>query len=268
MRYPGLWLLLLLAVPVTVRAQPTSWSVGLGFEFSSGDYGTDLTTDVVRIPLIVKAYPTERLDFQLEIPYLMQNNSATVNLGGGRVPMSSRRQATATGSRRRSVDIDDSQSGLGDIDLTAGWVLLQEGEYRPLVRPLAYAKFPTADEDQGLGTGEFDFGGGLSLAKWFGDWSTYVEGMYLVPGDSAEFEADDYWSYLVSLGYLWNNNFKPGLTLSGATAPSDAAEDALEVQVRLSWWPTEQGSLSTYVSRGLEDGSPDYTIGLFGSIGF
>lgn len=268
----------LLASPAWSAEQ--RFSLGLGFELATGDYGTDLTTDSYRIPLTVNLYPSDRIDLSLEIPYIYQNNSTTVSLGGIRFPGMDGSGGSGGsgmegsgmigrfggGSGAGTGDGTKSQSGLGDITLTTGCIVLKESAAIPLIRPIAYVKFPTADEEKGLGTGEFDYGGGLSLAKWFGDWSAYVEGVYVLPGSSSDFKPDDYWTYLGSVGYRFTDHFSSGLALSGATAAFDGAPDALEAKVRFSHWTSERASLGGYVAMGLSAGSPDYGLGVYGAI--
>jgi hypothetical protein len=267
----------LLALPAWSAEQ--RFSLGLGFEFATGDYGTDLTTDSYRVPLTLSYYPSDRIDLALEIPYIYQSAGTTVSLGGMRFPGAS---GTGSGMDGRggsgmmgdfgaasSDDTEDrteSRSGLGDITLTAGYILMEESAAIPLVRPIGYVKFPTADEDEGLGTGEFDFGGGLSLAKWFGRWSTYIEGMYIAPGSSADFEPDNYWTYQGSLGYRFTDHLSSGVALSGATAAFDGAPDALEAKARINYWISERASLGGYVAKGLSDGSPEFGMGIYGAI--
>ena len=253
------------------------YSLGIGIEFATGDYGTDTTTDSLRIPLTVNYYPSDRIDLSLEIPYIYQSSGATVSLGGMRFPGDSDMGSGMDGGGGSGMmgdfggsdgaeDRTESRSGLGDITLTAGYIVVKESAAIPLVRPIAYVKFPTADEDEGLGTGEFDFGGGLSLAKWFGRWSTYVEGMYIAPGSSSDFEPDNYWTYQGSLGYRFTDHLSSGLALSGATAAFDGAPDALEAKARINYWTSERASLGGYVGKGLREGSPDYGAGIFGAI--
>ena len=56
-------------------SQRTNFSISLGTEFASGDYGTNTTTESVYVPLIVTWFPTERIDIGIEVPYIYQNNS-------------------------------------------------------------------------------------------------------------------------------------------------------------------------------------------------
>jgi len=168
----------------------------------------------------------------------------------------------------QTIEPSDSQSGLGDITLTAGYAVLEEGETLPLVRVLAYVKLPTADEEKGLGTGEFDFGGGIGLAKWFGKWTTYLEGMYVLPGSSGDFDPDNYWNFLASVSFRLTDTLRPGISLSGGTAAFDGASAPLETRFKLSYWNSENFSFGGYLGKGLSDGSPDFGAGVFGFYSF
>lgn len=265
-------MLFMLTTPA-LAATDGQLSLSLGFEFASGDYGTDQTTDSYRIPLTVDYLPNDKLDFELVIPYLHQSNGNTVSLGGMRFPMHNATSGGGSGmggmgGGSSTTTASGSQSGLGDITLTAGYALLAETADSPLLRPLLYAKFPTADENKGLGTGAFDFGGGLSLAKNFGPWSTYAEALYIVPGSSSDFDPDNYWSYQASAGYALSQKLSCGLALSGATAAFADANNALEVQLKVDYLTSPKGSVGGYLAKGLSNGSPDYGAGVYAAINF
>ena len=243
-------------------------SVSLGFDFASGNYGTSQTTDSYSIPLIIGYYPTERLDFSLEIPYLYQNAGSTVSLGGMRFPMQTSGSGMGGTGGGTTSSLTNSQSGLGDMTLTAGYVLLSDSATTPTLRPLVYVKAPTADKDKGLGTGAFDIGGGVSLGKVFGDWSAYTEVLYVAPGSTSAYNPDNYWTYQGSLSYELTQKLDVGLALSGATAAFAGNSAALEVQLKSSYRVSEQSNIGAYMGQGLSDSSPDYTAGFYGGVSF
>ena len=77
-----------LALPHLVQAEEFPYSVGQGFEFSSGKYGTNTRTDTIFAPFTVTASPTERLGLALEIPFIYQSNGnviSSVASGGSRI---------------------------------------------------------------------------------------------------------------------------------------------------------------------------------------
>lgn len=261
-------------------AGDTVVSVGLGVDFATGDYGTGLTTDSVAVPLIVDIYPTKRLEFELVIPYLYQSNSYTVAAGGIRFRnngyaayggsllgygLNGNGSGGSTAGLLYALSVDDasrSQSGLGNISLKAGYVVLEEGTFAPQVKPMLYVEFPTADKDKGLGTGEFVTGVGASLDKWFGSWRAYAEGMYNFQGSSDLYDLKDFFSYEAGVGYQVTDRFQSNLALLGATEPAEGASDLLETRVKITYRLSGRGSLEGYLAAGLTSGSPDFGAGV------
>jgi len=282
--FPALVGFLILLPSHSLGETASSFSISLGFEFASGDYGTTQTSDSYSIPLTIGYYPGERFDFTLEIPYLYQSDSSTVSLGNNRVPTQTSSSPTggqgmggpggginavpAAVTGEATTVTSSSQSGLGDISLTAGFLLITESTSVPMIRPLAYIKIPTADKEKGLGTGAFDFGGGLSVAKNFGNLATYVEALYNYPGTTSTYGPDNYLTYQGSLRYQLTQNLNLGGAVSGGTPAFAEASDYLEIQVTSSYRVSQRGSLGVYLGKGLTDSSPDYTTGFYGAISF
>ncbi len=162
----------------------------------------------------------------------------------------------------------DSQSGFGDIELTAYYTLLPEAERTPFLRAQLYVKLATADDKKGLGTGANDYGGGLSAGKAFDRWLLFAEVQYITPGSSTYYEPIDYWNWVTSGTYAVNDQLFIGLDLTGSTAPFDGAEDALDLQLNMHYWLSPSSQIGAYVAGGLSDGSADYGAGVYGSISF
>ena len=245
--------------PSGVWAAEPRFSSELGLEYETGDYGTGETTTTWTAPLTLKYYPNKKLDFELYVPFLHTSNTATVIAGG----MHGRR-----GNTQRSGQSSESQMGLGDVSLTTGYNLIPESDRTVLVRPLVYVKFPTGDEDKGLGTGELDLGGGLAVSKWLGDWFPYAELLYISPGDSGSLELQDYWSYTVSLGYAATDRLRPEVSLVGATSAFEGADDVQSLELALNYWPAARFRLQGYLSFGLTDASSDFGTGASISIDY
>jgi hypothetical protein len=91
-------LLILLGWPLAAGAADNKFSVGIGLDYATGDYGTDKTTDSWAIPFVVDYYPTKDLDFELVIPWIYQSNSNTFYANGMRYSM----QRTSTSPRAAS----------------------------------------------------------------------------------------------------------------------------------------------------------------------
>ncbi len=241
----------------SLAAEARKYALGLGIDFATGDYGTDFTTDSVRVPLSINYFPTDRLDFELTIPYLYQSSSNTILSGGMRFPVDGRR-----GMRQTAFDVSDSQGGLGDITLTAGYILRQESETFPVIRPLLYLKFPTADEEEGLGTGEFDIGAGLGAVKWFDRWYTFAEGRYIFQGSNSELGLKDYGTLEGEAGYRLTERFLPSVSLWWSSPPADDSSDLVEARLKGKYWATDSIAVEGYLGRGLSSGTADFLAGL------
>lgn len=261
-------------VPSTSRGADQTASVGLGFEFASGDYGSQTRTNAVFAPLTIAVSPAKHWDVSLEIPYVYQSNT---NVIAGQFRqmqgMQTNSVAAMTGQTQRNgmggssfrsasnTDPAASQGGLGDITLRAGYVLVEEANRIPQIRPNLFVKFPTADTDRGLGTGEFDEGVALELSKWFGDWYAFVEPGFAIQGKSADLPLKNYVSYNAGAGYQVTDAFRPMVILKGSTSRADGASSLLEARLKLMYQLTARIGMEGYLAKGLTDSSADYGIG-------
>jgi hypothetical protein len=266
----------ILFLPAWVYAAGTKYDIGLGFEFATGQYGTGITTDSVLMPFIVEVYPTERLDFSLELPLVYQSSSAVV--GGEFMGMRSGMSSTSSGMGSTSVmaamggpgprtnasssNINDSQFGLGDMKLKAGYVLYTEEEYVPAIRPYVFLKIPTADKNKFLGTGAVDGGFAVELTKWFGKWFADGEMGYTFQGNSSVVTVKDYMFYTAGAGYQVSERLRPMFLFRGSTPTVQGASALLEARLRVKYQFTKNTGIDGYVAKGITTASPDFGTGL------
>lgn len=270
----GAWIILTTAVFSLCFSIPSAmaqsrYGIDLGVDFSSGDYGTDTTADSLVTTLGLGYYPTGRLDFRLTIPWLYRTEGLTtmagsipVNApgrqgGGGAVGnLPGRPMAAAMGEDDQATR---SQSGLGDITLAAGYVLVQETEAQPMLRPNVFVKLPTAEE--GMGTGEYDLGAGLDLSKWLADWYLFGRGTVVFQGSEAALGLKDFATYEGGVGYPLSDELMPVISLYGGTSPAASSSSLLEGRLSLSYRLSDSKGVSFSGTKGLSDGSPDYGLG-------
>jgi len=312
----ALWVIAALMLwPQPAHAGGIGYSAGAGIEFATGKYGTGVTTDSLFMPFTVIAYPTGRLDFSLEIPYVRQSTrtvvtgqyagmqAQTAGAGSGMAGMGgsmgfsdlflsaltkgangSRYGLGATDSRAShalntgmaamggpmgasglpasSEAAGDTADGLGDIRLRAGYVLYTEERYVPGIRPSVSVKIPTADKDKLLGTGALDGGFAVELYKWFGAWFADGEAGYTVQGNSTVVATRNYMSYYAGLGYQLTDNLRAMALLKGATPTVEDGPSFLEGRLRMKYRMTRNAGLDGYLSKGINEASPDYGMGL------
>ena len=272
---PGRLFILLGAVavlflPSLVYADGPSYAVGLGFEFASGEYGTGIRTDSIYMPFTAAVYPTERLDFSLEIPFVYQSTSAVV--AGQYMGMQGTQGSTSTmalqsgmggmGTNASAGQVNNSQSGLGDMKLKAGYVLYTEEKYVPAIRPNFYVKFPTADKNKFLGTGAFDGGFGVELTKWFGKWFADGDLGYVIQGNSSVVNVKNYLEYYAGPGYQFTERLRTMVLLKGSTPTVEGASSLLEARLRAKYLFTKHTGVDGYLAKGITTASPDYGMGL------
>lgn len=261
-----------LVVPFYVQAEEYAYSIGQGFEFSSGKYGTDTRTESIYAPLTVIVSPTDRLGVSLEIPFVYQSNSNVVSsiarggMQGSKTTMLSAggmgsMSGFGSGMSSSTGSMDQAESGLGDITLKVGYILFPEKDSMPQIRPMAFVKFPTADKNKSLGTGEFDEGFSVELSKWLGNWNPFVEAGYTVQGKSNLFALKNYITYNAGVGYQVADNFRPILLIKGTTPPTDGASNLLEARLKLKYQATKHTGIDGYIAKGITTNSPDYGTG-------
>lgn len=249
-------------------AETSRFSLGSGVDYRSGDYGTDDSFDSFSIPLILNYYPTTRLDFELVIPYLSQSSTTTVLAGGDRAFAVDRgergRRATTNDQTTELVeqDLESSQSGLGDISLTAGYMLAQQDGLQPNVRFYLYLKTPTADEDKGLGTGEFDYGAGVELSAWHQRWYGKIAAGGIFQGKNDDWELKDYATFSGELGRQFTDRLFGSISLWGASAPSEQSSTLLEARLNTTLWVSHAWSVESYLGKGLTSSSADFGAGV------
>jgi len=144
------------------------------------------------------------------------------------------------------------------------YTVLEERDFVPEIAPYVKIKFPTADSDRGLGTGEFDETIGVDLSKRLIDGLFgFVTLSYTFVGDPPGTNFRDSFGWSVgpaySIGPLSLFTF-----LDGSTAISPGQSDPLELRVGAEYRLTRALKFTGAVTRGLSNGSADWG----GSLGF
>jgi hypothetical protein len=239
-----------------------SAAVGVGFEVSHGDYGVNADATLVTLPLSVFFYPVNKLDITLEVPLLYlsskSDSGVVVTSSGG---AARGRGATKSGTAAAGATTVH-ESGVGDINMTAGWIFLQDGERTPNVRPTFYVKAPSGDLDRGLGTGTVEAGPGLSVSKWLGNVQLFGEGAYIFQNSKSDYPGRNYVSYLGGAGIQAMDRLFVSVLAKGSSARSDGAEAQAEGRLKVNFMHSRRMSWEIYGSAGFTDASPDFGGGM------
>lgn len=275
-------LFLLNVLPSYAESPPPQFAVGLGLEIAGGTFGTGSTSTYATAPLVVDWFPTERLDVELTVPLLYQRTTTVGHavLGAG---VQSQAKSVARGGMYGAggsvsgagtvgamgpaggggSGMFGGEYGLGDITLTGGYVVIKDSDTSPQMRPTLYVKFPTADESRGFGTGEFDYGGGVAVSKWLGNWQPFAEGRYIVQGGAHdETGALNFVTADAGVAYSWSERLATSMYARFGSRLFDGLSAPLEARLKTVWRFGERAYTEVYAHKGLSDGSPDYGGGI------
>ncbi len=166
-----------------------------------------------------------------------------------------------------------SASGIGDILVRQDTFLLKAGRgNRPSLSFFLDYKFATADQRKGLGTGEDDWGGGLTYIQPAGKVLQILgDAAYRVTGDPNGIEFNDRLRFgfgiaIVRQGAVWRlyaENVDPILDLVpvynglGVRTGDATIEDYRHVRLDLAYRTNKGGTVRLGVSTGLTDASED-----------
>jgi len=226
-----------------------TWQAGLSFSYLTGDYGQDKDTDIYYSAVTVKRY-LDKGDVTLTVPYL------DISAKG----------ATFVGGEVEPINGGEGGSGLGDIILKGRYYAVEQDGPIPYIDLVGSIKFPTADEDKGLGTGETDFTCMVEFAQRLKNdaWIALAEVGYTFVGEPSGYDVDNRWLYSVGLAY----ELDPKMTLSsyidGRTAIFKGKDDPLSILLMGEYKFRPDLRFDTLLEIGLNDGAPDFgiTVGL------
>ena len=231
----------------------------------------------------------ERLRLSLGMPLVLQNTWAGTyvggsaiptggpdyrlvrqRVGGGRIPMTSRRGSSGRGTGRMSVQLPsvvDTVAGPGDyeldladpllsgtVELYRGWSLLRSVEIT------AAARAPIRSIDSGVGTGEWDVGGGASLALGFGRVLVFGDASYWRYGDLPDMELIDGMSYAAAVGFPIGSESSLMASYSGSERIIGTVDPYAMLTISGSRNVGEAKALTAGVGIGLSEASPHVSV--------
>jgi hypothetical protein len=233
-------------------------SLGIGADYSSGNYGTTTTTDIFSVPVTAK-YNLGNWTWKATLPWMRISGDAGVVPGLGNVGSNNPRGRGRGGSTAPTGTESGTASGLGDLRLAATYAFDTGG---PLGIDLTgNVKVATADEDKGLGTGEHDYGLAVDLYRDFDGTLLFGGVGYTMLGDSEFVQLDDVLN--ANVGASWKvGGGSLGAMYDWRQAASDGADDRSELTGFYSFNTTDTDKMQIYATAGLSDGSPDWGAGV------
>lgn len=219
-------------------------SVSVGIDYSTGDYGESDDTDITYIPFTGK-YETDGWIAKITIPYIRITGPATVLPDVGRVGGEAPRR---------------TESGLGDIIIA----LTREAyaSQNLLLDVTGKVKLATADEDDGLGTGENDYSLQLDGYMPVERATAFSTLGYRIMGDAPGTDLDNVFFGSLGFSYPVSDTLSSGAILDLREESSPQGDPRSELMVFASNKLTPDWNVQGYLVRGFTDGSPDWALGL------
>jgi hypothetical protein len=242
------------ALTSQAHAQSTAQvTVTSGIDYSSGDYGTGVDTNILVVPVSARI-KTGNLRFTGTMPWVrIDGSSGVVGDGNGGVIIDPNAPRTV-------------RSGFGDLTLGAAYAIPEERLGLGLDLS-ARVKVPTASRAKGLGTGKTDVTVGAELSKTFGKITPFASVGYRFLGDPDGLDLRDGWTASGGATVVLGTS---SLILSYDYRASSSAfsKDSQEVFGAFSTPLGQRLTLTTYGSAGLSDGAPDYGLGAMVGVKF
>ena len=217
-----------------------------GVDYSSGDYGEDVDTDMLAVPFGVKV---QKGNFTLRasVPYVdVEGPEGVIPGDGGVTPGTSLAPVT-------------KRTGLGDTNVSAAYSF-GFGQ-ATLFEVTGKVKLPTGSKSKSLSTGTPDFTLQGELTQGFGKTFVAARGGRRFNGSSALYPLQDVWlagggvyhvagPVTLGLDYDWREGALP-------TSP-----DRSEATASMTYKTSPAMLIQGYAYKGFADGSPDLGGGL------
>lgn len=220
------------------------YRINLGFDYSSGSYGETEKTDIVYVPLSLRVEDGP-WTLRAVVPWLHVSGPSLIldgaNGGGDGV-----------GTRTNASD-----SGLGDISLSAMYSFEQFYEQDLFLDVTARVKIPTASLDAGLGTGEPDAALQFDVARAFGPFIPFATVGYRWVGVPDGFSLRNTAYGSVGLQYSWSDRVATGVSYDYRQSSVRTSEDPQDATAYLNIRFADDWSVNIYTVMGFSENSPD-----------
>ena len=221
-----------------------------GVEYSTGEYGGTDNIEEFYVPFTFRV-GLDRVVFRLTAPYLrVTAPDDTVITDPGTEPL------PGSGA---SV----TESGLGDvIGAVTLYDLYVSDDSDFVVDVTGKIKFATADETNGLGTGENDYTLQFDAYRFFDRLSLQGTAGYRLRGDPPGFDLNDV--FLASVGGAWlaSDNTMVGMYFDYRESSISGIDDMQELSGFASFRLNRAWRMELYAFTGLTDSSTDFGGGI------
>ncbi|MEG3183427.1 transporter [Novilysobacter erysipheiresistens] len=250
-------------------AYATDTTLGVGVDYSRGDYGSDIDTEILSVPVTARVQ-NGNWRLSASVPWLRVSGDPNVLPAVGAVPNLNPLGRGRDGLLDPTPDADaeaerGSASGIGDVTVVAAYSVPTDSAIG--IDLGVKAKLATADEDKGLGTGANDYGVSVDLYRDFDGTVVFGGVAHTWLGSSTFIDVDSIQGGNLGLSRQAGRG-KLGMMYEHRTAAASGLGDRREAVGFYSLPTTSGGRLQVYASHGLSDGGPDWGAGIAVSAGF
>lgn len=237
------------------RAEETGYvTLGVGYESSSGKYGSASTTDIATVP-VSAVYETGPWSLKLIVPYLQVTGDGTV-IASGRYKGNHGTVTTTT----TVIKTRTTQSGLGDVVTMLTYNLYSGAGFDSGIDMSGRVKFGTAST--ALGTGENDYAVQLYAFHDIGDFSPGILIGYEALGSTAQLPLRNVAYGSVGCGYSFSEQAGAGLEYKYAQKASATVAEQRQLMLYTNFQISGDVYMRGYLLKGYADGSPDTGYGV------
>lgn len=230
------------------------FSLLTGMKYQEGDYGTPDSTSLLSIPLSV-TYRKTNFSFFASIPLLFASSEGDIVINSKTTMPKMTSSPTTSGSSKNTA------TGIGDTLLSGSYYFAPEFRKETEYRLTAVYKLATADEDKGFGTGEDDISFEAGITKSMDEYALSGTLGYEINGDSSDFNYYDVFYGTVGLTKQLPAYSQVGTYLYFSQALTETTDAPLELSIFYSQPIAKKRSVYLFLSKGISDSSPDFSLG-------
>jgi hypothetical protein len=256
-------------------ASDRNWQIGFTPSYSSGNFGTNTTSDFFYGPWSIRRYFRDG-DVSLVIPFVVATTDGQSTLVDGRaqrVDRSGKGSVDSSGVCKgkgkgscltgRVEGQNVTTAGLGDIILRGRYYIFEEQRYLPLVAVTARMKFPTANASQGLGTGALDHGYGVEISKLIGEkWLAFLDGGYNFIGDPDGLDLQNQYWYDIGTGYYLTRDLLASVYFEEYRTIVPGFVNIRDFFFAMNYKASSAWRFNGGVAVGVSNGAPDYAFSI------
>jgi len=237
------------ALSLSGVATAGDFSINIGQDFSDGDFGQE----------------TESSVNVTTFGGWLRLGDWSIAASSGYIDLGSEPDEILTLPRGREIVLAEGEEvkGFTDVVVSLSGLVREEKDRAPGVFLFTSVKLPTADDENGLGTGAADYSASLELSKTFGSSIVYAYGGRRLRGESEFIETRDSLNAGLGVQQLIGAKFVAALSYDYRGASFEGGDDAQEATATLSWRASDRLTLAGYVYTGFTDASPDIGAGVF-----